>query len=144
MRQALAIDDVHTVLTGSSLRTPVLWRLASNSDIQDMMAGATPDELANPLLQFHLGIRLLSERRYTAAAEAFSVVGADVEARPYPNMRDNAFVLSIYALCMSGQTRKAQQLTRAAWESSGAAPDAPLPPLWAWMKDTFGIDPKDR
>ena len=35
-------------------------------------ASATPQELENPLLQFHLGIRQLSERRFAAAAESFS------------------------------------------------------------------------
>ena len=69
--QSLALEDVHRVLTGSTVATPVMWRLASNADIQQVVAKATPEELANPLIQYHLAIRLLSERDYKAAAEAF-------------------------------------------------------------------------
>src|SRR5882762_275490 len=52
--QSLALDDVHRVLTGSSVAAPVMWRLASNADIQQVVASAAPDELMNPLLQYHL------------------------------------------------------------------------------------------
>ena len=133
--QSLALEDVHRVLTGSTVGTPVMWRLASNADIQQVVYGATPEELANPLLQFHLGIRLLSERNYRAAAEAFN------RATVSPGVRDNAFVLYIYSLCMSGQRAKAQALSRDAFAASGATS---LPPLWVWMKQTFGIDPSKR
>ena len=57
---SLALDDVHRVLTGSTVATPVMWRLASNSDIQQVVSKATPEELMDPLLQYHLAIRLLS------------------------------------------------------------------------------------
>ena len=133
--QSLALEDVHRILTGSTVATPVLWRLASNADIQQVVANATPEELANPLIQFHLGIRLLSERDYKAAAEAFN------RATASPEVRDNAFVLYIYALCMSGQRAKAQALSSDAFAASGASS---LPPLWVWMKQTFGIDPAAR
>src|SRR5206468_8454871 len=67
-----AIQGVHRLLTQSSLSTPVLWRLGSNADIQRIVANARPEELANPLLQFHLGVGLISERKYAAAAESLS------------------------------------------------------------------------
>ena len=132
VKQPLAIDDVHRVLTRSSLSAPVLWRLASNSDIQQVVSNATPEERANPLLQFHLGIRLISERNYAAAAEALS------RAEQLPDVSNNAFALHIYALCMSGQIALAQELSS---EAFAAARASSLPPLWVWMKDTFGIDP---
>jgi hypothetical protein len=130
---SLALEDVHRVLTGSTVATPVMWRLASNADIQQVVSNATPEESANPLIQFHLGIRLLSERDYKAAAEAFN------RATESPEVRDNAFVLYIYALCMSGQRAKAQVTSHDAFAASGATA---LPPLWVWMKQTFGIDPQ--
>ena len=133
--QSLALDDVHRVLTGFSVGTPVLWRLASNADIQRVVAGATPDELMNPLLQYHLGIRLLSERNYRRAADAFE------RATAAPEVRDNAFVLYIYSLCMSGQRAKAQALSSEAFKASGVSS---LPPIWVWMKQTFAIDPSRR
>jgi len=135
VRQSLALDDVHRVLTGSTVGTPVMWRLASNADIQQVVANATPEELMNPLLQYHLAIRLLSERSYRAAADAFD------RATASPEVRDNAFVLYIYSLCLSGQRAKAQQISSAAFAASGVSS---LPPIWIWLKETFGIDPSRR
>jgi hypothetical protein len=139
-----AIEDVHRVVTRSSLRTPVIWRLASNSDIQRLVSNATPQELANPLLQFHLGIRLIAERNYAAAAEALS------RAEQLPDVSDNAFALHIYTLCMSGETRQAEDLIKEPFaqflRASGVSADpkqASLPPFWLWMKNTFGIDPRN-
>jgi spermidine synthase len=139
-----AIEDVHRVVTRSSLSTPVVWRLASNSDIQRLVSDATPQELANPLLQFHLGIRLIAERNYAAAAEALS------RAEQLPDVSDNAFALHVYALCMSGETRQAEDLIRDPFaqflRASGVSADpkqASLPPFWLWMKNTFGIDPRN-
>ena len=62
-----AIDEVHRILTRSSLTAPVLWRLGSNSDIQNVVARATPEQQTDSLLQFHVGIRLISERKYGEA-----------------------------------------------------------------------------
>ena len=140
-----AIEDVHRVLTRSSLRTPVLWRLASNDDIQQVVSSATPQELQDPLLQFHRGVRLLSERDYGAAAAAFAIAEQGTDAS------DNAFALHVYALCMAGETREAEELTKAPFRQSlsagGVSPDsvrqASLPPFWLWMKETFGIDPRN-
>jgi spermidine synthase len=147
-----AIQDVHRVLTTSSLAAPVLWRLGSNADIQQVVASASPEELANPLVQFHLGARLLSERRFAAASESFKRAAelAVPAAAGTASTGDNAFALYIYALCMAGQTREAQEVIRAPWEQSMAAQGldaqsathAALPPFWAWMKETFGIDPR--
>ncbi len=139
-----AIEDVHRVVTRSSLSTPVVWRLASSSDIQRVVADATPEELANPLLQFHLGIRLIADRNYAAAADALS------RAEQLPDVSDNAFALHIYALCMSGETRQAEDLIKEPFaqflRASGVSADpkqASLPPFWLWMKNTFGIDPRN-
>ena len=140
-----AIEDVHRVLTRSSLSAPVVWRLASNADIQKVVADATPGELANPLLQFHLGIRQIAERNYGAAAESLG------RAQQLAEVSDNAFALQIYALCMAGETRQAEELTkapfaqflRASGVSADSARQASLPPFWLWMKNTFGIDPRN-
>jgi spermidine synthase len=135
LKQPPALEDVHRILTGSTAATPVLWRLASNSDIQEVVARATPEELMNPLLQYHLAIRLLSQRNYRQAADAFERAAAS------PEVRDNAFVLYIYSLCMSGQRAKAQAISSEAFSASGVSS---LSPIWTWMKETFGIDPSRR
>jgi spermidine synthase len=142
VKQTLAIDDVHRVLTKSSLTTPVQWRLASNSDIQQVVSNASPAELDNPLLQFHLGIRLLSEHNYAAAVEPFS------RAEQHRDVSGNAFALRVYALCMAGQKRRAEELIREPWAqflrekgvSTQSAGEALLPPVWLWMKNTCGLD----
>jgi spermidine synthase len=149
-----AIQGVHRLLTRSSLSTPVLWRLGSNADIQRIVANARPEELANPLLQFHLGIGLISERKYAAAAESLSraeqLADQPLTTSGAASTGDKAFELHVYALCMSGQTTRAQELSRGAWEQflgdrgvkAGSMSDAVLPPFWLWMKETFGIDPR--
>jgi len=135
VKQNLALEDVHRLLTGTTVQTPILWRLASNADIQQVVSTASPADLMNPLLQYHLAIRLLSQRDYRRAAEAFEL------ATQSPQVRDNAFVLYIYALCMSGQRAKAQVISSDAFAASGVSS---LPPLWVWMKDTFGVDPRRK
>jgi hypothetical protein len=153
LQRPSAIHEVHRLLTASSLSTAVQWRLGSNADIQQVLDVATPEELADPFLQFHLGIRLLSERRYAAAAEAFSraeTVTERVSAPQAASTGDNAFALHMYALCMAGECGRAQLLIREPWLQSlrdrGVSPESmansPLPPFWMWMKETFGIDPR--
>ena len=140
--QTLAIDDVHRVLTESPLTAPVLWRLASNADIQQVVLTASPQELDDPLVQFHNGIRLLSERNYPAAGEAFE------RAAQLKDVAANAFALQVYSLCMARRTADAEDLLRGPWEeflrqrnvSREAATDSMLPPVWRWMKNTCGLD----
>ena len=153
LQRPSAIQEVHRLLTASSLSAPVQWRLGSNADIQQILDSATPEELAGPFLQFHLGIRLLSERQYAAAAEAFGraeTMTERVSAPQAASTGDNAFALHMYALCMAGECGRAQSLIREPWLQSlrdrGVRPESmansPLPPFWMWMKETFGIDPR--
>jgi spermidine synthase len=137
------IAGAHILLTRSSLSTPALWILGSNSDIQHIVTDAGPQELAQPAMQLHLGIRLISERNYAAAVEPLS------RAMQLTPLREQAFGLRIYALCMSGQTNQAQhlvqqyfaQLLREKGLPAGSLKEIPLAPTWLWMKKTFGIDP---
>ncbi|MGE0257048.1 MAG: fused MFS/spermidine synthase, partial [Alphaproteobacteria bacterium] len=66
-----SMDAVHRLLTGSILKTPVLWLLGSNGDLQRGVEVATATDLAQPPMQYHLGARLMSERAYYAASAAF-------------------------------------------------------------------------
>jgi len=138
-----AIEDAHNLLTRSALTTPVLWILGSNSDLQRIVADANPVERAQPAMQFHLGIRLISERNYSAAVEHLN------QAESSQGLSQVAFRLRIYALCMSGEKRLAQELARkqlvSLLEPRGltvaSLNEKDLPPFWLWMKTTFGIDP---
>ena len=153
LQRPSAIHEVHRLLTASSLSMAVQWRLGSNADIQQVLDDAAPEELADPFVQFHMGIRLLSERRYAVAAEAFSraeTTTQRVSAPQAASTGDNAFALHMYALCMAGECGRAQSLIREPWLQSlrdrGISPESmatsPLPPFWMWMKETFGIDPR--
>jgi spermidine synthase len=142
-KQQPDIENVHNLLTHSSLSTPVLWRLGSDADIQRIVAEAGPAERAHPDVQFQLGIRFISERNYAAAVEALS------RAEQLPQLREAAFRLRIYALCMAGRTVQAQhdaqerltQLLGAKGLTAESLKKVALPPFWLWIKTTFGIDP---
>ncbi len=148
-----AIEDVHATLTTTPLSTPALWRLGSNPDIQAAIERTPPGARTDPRMQFHIGLRLLSERRYAEAADTLGRATALAE-NAVPRMgpiADNAFALQIYALCMADQRGLAQERVRAPWLQSLAdrgitdqdsERNAPLPPYWTWMNDTFGIDPR--
>jgi predicted membrane-bound spermidine synthase len=137
------IGWLHPLLTRSDLKTPVLWLLGSDSDIQRIVGGASPEELMDPTRQFHLAIRLISERNFAAAVEPLS------RAEQLTEYREVAFRLRIYSLCMSGQKNEAQRLAeehlaqflRA--KGMDLKPDEKLrlEPFWTWMKQAFGIDP---
>jgi spermidine synthase len=135
-------EDIHRLLTRSSLVTPVLWFLDSNADTQNILAEAEPTELARPAMQYHLGIRFIAERHYAEAVEPLS------RAELMPELRDQAFRLRIYALCMEGQTTQAQQIAHehlaqflsAKGLTIESLKETDLPPYWIWMKKTFGID----
>jgi predicted membrane-bound spermidine synthase len=142
-KENAAMEDAHILLTRSPLSTPVLLLLGSTPDIQRIIAQADPAELQDPSAQFHLGIRLISERNYAAAAESLK------RGEQLPQLRDKAFRLRIYALCMSGRIEQARQLARERLvqlvSEKGAAAEfvngSDLSPYWSWMKKTFGIDP---
>jgi hypothetical protein len=144
-REHPGYEDAHALLTRSSLSTAVLWRLGSDPDIQRIVAEAGPAERADPLLQYHLGIRFISERNYSAAVEPLARAGQ------LPQVRQEAFRLAVYALAMSGRIDQAQKMAQERFSqllmtAKGPAVkspgEIPLPPFWQWMKETFGIDPR--
>ena len=134
---------MYRLLTHSSLSTPVLWPLGSDSDIQRIVDEVGNAQLAEPLMQLHLGIRLLSERKYAEAANTLA------RAERMPQLREQAFGLHIFALCMAGQTDQAQRLAQEQYPqilrekgfAAASLNDSSLPPPWVWMKKMFGIDP---
>ena len=104
LTESSRMERVHRLQTQSSLSTAVLWDLGSDSDIQDLVSNADPQTLANPILQYHLGLGLISTRNYEAAGEPLG------RAEQFPPLREPAFRLRLYALCVSGRTDQAQHL----------------------------------
>ena len=125
---AIVIEDVHRVLTETRLTTPVLWFLGSDWDTQQAIIEASPAELAEPEMQFHLGIRLIAERSFVAAAAVFA------RAEAAPALRARSFAFRIYALCMAGQVDYAKELTRSRLTAVDMAT-----PFWNWLRGTFGL-----
>ncbi len=119
------LSTTHAVLTGTPLTTFPLWLLGSNADFQRVVEQASPAALAEPALQFHLGVRLLAARQYAAAA---GPLGRSESLTAAPG---RIFTLRLYALCMAGQTAEAQRLVD---ERGG-----PMPKAWPWLKETFGL-----
>jgi hypothetical protein len=128
-----AIAGLHDVLTRTDLRSPVLWALDSDADIQRVMASADPSLRRGPGAAFHRAARLLADRRFGAAADAFAA------AEAHPQWGRDAFRLRVYALCLDGRVADARSLARDRHARAGAP--AELPPFWAWLKGTFGVDP---
>ena len=138
----VGMPEVHRLLTGTGLRTLVLWLLGSDPDVQQVIDAASPEERADPELQFHLGLRRIAERDYAAAAVALE------RAEASQQRRTEAFGLRVYALCMAGRIDEAARLARARdaenLRARGVAPgaldDAVLPPFWIWMTQTFEFE----
>lgn len=146
------IDDLHRVLTQSSLQTLPVWLLGSDADIEQIVTETGAQERESPKMQWQLGVRHIANRAYAEAIPFF------VQAESNPEIRPEAFRLRIYALSMAGQIDQAQALVNdwaiqflkenpqrkptpfGARVPSPSKPTA-LTPFWAWMKETFGVDP---
>ncbi len=136
------IADLHNLLTHSDLKTLPLWLLGSHADYERIASTADESARKDPLVQAQLGMMLLSERKYSAAAEAFKKAEAD------PTVQADAFNYRIYALSMAGKTEGAHTLVAEkmgafleAQKKEGVAGPPPLSPFWSWMKQHRGIDP---
>jgi spermidine synthase len=124
--------DVHALLVGTPLVTPIVWLLGSDTDLQRIVhEGASA--LHDPEADFHRAVARLAQRDFGAAAEGFA------RAERGPEVGLAARLLRIYALAMAEQTEAAQRL------AAGLVPA--LPPgwaqhrVWSFLKETFGIDP---
>lgn len=124
--------DVHALLVGTPLVTPIIWLLGSDTDLQRIVHDGT-STLHDPEAEFHRGVARLAQRDFDGAAERF--VGAERSTEVGLASR----LLRIYALAMAQQKDSAQRL------AAGLVPA--LPPgwsqhrLWSFLKETFGIDP---
>lgn len=125
-------DDMHRLLTGSTLSTPVLWTLGTDADVQVAAEQLRPRAPEDGFLQFERGLGLIAERRYEEAVDSLvrAARGGDRQ------MQLQTVRLVAYALCMSNRIQDAREFTRAFLSSSpGAAAD----PFWPWMEKTFHV-----
>jgi spermidine synthase len=126
--------DLHFLLTQTTLTAPILWYLGSSSDVQHTMAALTPEDLALPIWQYHLGARLLSERRFEEALEPLG------NAEKYPPLFAPARVFRIYALCLGHRLKEANALATETYATLGR--DSRFDPWWDFLRDSYGVDPR--
>src|SRR5262249_52246875 len=118
------IDELHRLLTQSSLRRAPLWALGSD-DAQQEAADAAEDPTG--MVDYIHGIRALVARQYPAAVESFAL--AEKSGLRLPTVRP----LLAYTLCLADQRDLARRIARAAPTSSG------LEHFWSWLDATFDL-----
>jgi spermidine synthase len=122
------IAQLDELLTNTTLRRLPLWILGSN-DVLQQVADTGND--GSGMVEYELGVRLLTARSYAAAANYLAAAErlGLAAARVHP--------LRVYALCRAGQLDAARQLTL----QLEPAADADARHFWAWMESRFGIGP---
>ncbi len=100
------LEAVHQVLTRSHLRSPVLWLIASDGDLQRLLEALPPAEQSDANVQVHLGIGALADRAWKRAALHFE------RAAGVANLEADAELLLAYSLAMAGESQRALQLAR--------------------------------
>lgn len=130
------VEVIHSVLTKSRLRTPVLWTLGSgyrDQQIVDRVAPEMPDSLD---VLIRLGIRELANRNYVEASDHYSKFLAGITTDS--NVFQKAMICNAYALCMAGRFEDAQQflndnLTRVKLSEDTIAD-------WEFLQQTFPLN----
>ena len=122
------IEDLHFLLTHTTLRTLPLWILGSD-DVKQRIAEASGDRTG--VMEYARALRALSGRDYPGAA-AFL---AATEQRGFRGSTGpTSRALHAYALCLAGQVDAARDIAR------GVQPaDADEKHFWGWMATTFGV-----
>ena len=119
------IEDLHFLLTHTSLRTLPLWILGSD-DVKQRIAETSTDRTG--VVEYARALRALSGRDYAGAA----VFLAAAEQRGFHGVATRA--LRAYALCRNGQIDAARDIARGI---QAADPDEKH--FWGWMTTTFGV-----
>ena len=148
-RQQLAPENrrglagLHHLLTASTLQTPVLWML--NTQVRELqILEKSPMRAEEVGVCYHRrGDRAMSRRDYSQAVTHY------LHARQLdPDRRVNYCFLDMFALCMAGQNRKAQNLANEIAASIG--PVMTEQSDWQFLAQKFGLSdptelfPEDR
>ena len=124
------IEDLHAVLTTTTLRTLPLWLLGSD-DVKERIAEASEER--SGATEYARGVKpwpratICGPPHISENRSAEGLQGATV--RP----------LLVYALCLSGDLDTARQLAR---DVSTREPDQQH--FWNWMRATFDVDNDQR
>jgi spermidine synthase len=119
------IEDLHTLLTSTTLREAPLWMLGSDEAQQNAAASGND---GSGMVEYVLGLRALATRDYDVAVQRF--LQAERLQLPLPMIRP----LTVYALCLSGRMDVAQRL------AEGVKPEsADQRHFWTWLASTFKV-----
>ena len=121
------IEQLHALLTQTSLRRLPLWELGSD-DVQQTIAESGND--ASGSVEYVFGVRALVARNYPAAAVSF----AESARRGLRNR--TLHPLLAYAWCLSGELDKARDLA-----GSAQPHDDDERHFWTWLQTTYGVRP---
>jgi len=118
------INDIHALLTGTSLRRLPLWALGSDDVLQEI---AETGNDGSGLVEYQIGIRALVARSYKTAADMFSE--SERRGLRVTTLRP----LLAYALWMAGRVDDARRLTPMPIPAAGDEGH-----FWRWLQDQFG------
>jgi hypothetical protein len=124
-RPLARIEDLHRLLTETTLREAPLWMLGSD-DAQQEAAISGND--GSGMVEYVLGVRELVARHYSTAAQSFTE--AERLRLQLPTVRP----LAVYALCLAGQLDLARQLAERVKPE-----DADQRHFWGWLASTFQV-----
>ena len=113
IRRPAGIGDLESVLTGTGLRTPVLWIMGSNADEERAAAEARGKGIRAPKLDAVEGIGAMADRDYRRAAELLA------RAEPFAPQGDALRRYRILALGLAGERARAAALLDAAGAGTG-------------------------
>jgi len=123
----MQIEDLHAVLTQTTLRTLPLWILGSD-DVKEEIAERS--KAKNAETEYARGLRALAGRDYNGAAAAF--LQTEQQGLRAPTIR----ALLVYSLCMANQLDEARQFVRGL-----DVHDLAEQHFWEWMGKQFGVRP---
>jgi predicted membrane-bound spermidine synthase len=127
-----SIEDLHTVMVNTTLTAPVQWHMGSNVDAQLAFDRLTDEEQTQPLWQYQLAARLMSQRQFSDALEPLR------NAEQLPDLTMSARIFRIYALCLGGQIREAQNLAQETYHRFPH--ETRLQGWWDFFTETYGVD----
>jgi len=123
----MQIEDLHAVLTQTTLRTLPLWILGSD-DVKEEIAERSKTK--NAETEYARGLRALAGRDYNGAAAAF--LQTEQQGLRAPTIR----ALLVYSLCMANQFDEARQFVRGL-----DVHNLEEQHFWEWMGKQFGVRP---
>jgi hypothetical protein len=128
-RPLTQIEDLHAVLTQSTLRTLPLWILGSDEVKEEIAEGAKPQTGET---EYARGLRALAGRDYNGAAAAFFKTEQD--GLRAPTIR----ALLVYALCLGNQIDEARKFARGV-----DVHNLEEEHFWEFVGKTFGVRTRD-